>query len=258
MNENVNNKNNILNKKKLFDRMSKFKINKFNINIVKKENKLKKCNSAMNLINKDMKLENINNEKGKKMIRFTPLLKSKGKELINNTNISFDKTKFGKKPDPFYGYIHDPTLLSKDSKERLENIEKAKFDRELNKKIYENFIFNKNNNYIAEEYKKNPNDNNLIFISDNPSLVQRSLIHRKNIDEWCNLNKIEKRRLPRLRSKSKSLMNLAPIKKLNPEKLDGFLNINNIQKSVKDRYNYSNLTTLKINPSEFTKKALLE
>ena len=258
VNENVNNKNNILNKKKLFDRMSKFKINKFNINIVKKENKLKKCNSAMNLLNKDMKLENINNEKGKKMIRFTPLLKSKGKELINNTNISFDKTKFGKKPDPFYGYIHDPTLLSKDSKERLENIEKAKFDRELNKKIYENFIFNKNNNYIAEEYKKNPNDNNLIFISDNPSLVQRSLIHRKNIDEWCNLNKIEKRRLPRLRSKSKSLMNLAPIKKLNPEKLDGFLNINNIQKSVEDRYNYSNLTTLKINPSEFTKKALLE
>ena len=37
-------------------------------------------------------------------------------------------------------------------------------------------------------------------------------------------------------------MNLAPIKKLNPEKLDGFLNINNIQKSVEDRYNYSSAT----------------
>ena len=256
--ENVNNKNNNPGKKKLFDRLGKFKINKFNISILKKENELKKSNSTMNLLNKDMKLENIKNEKDKKMIRFTPLLKSKRKELINNTNLSCDKTKFGKKPNPFYGYLHDPTLLSKDSKERLENIEKSKFDRELNKKIYENYIFNKQNNYIAEEYKKNPNDNNLIFISDNPSLVQKSLIHRKNIDEWCNLNQVEKRRFPFLRNKSKSLMNLAPIKKLNPEKLDGFLNINNIQKSVEGRYNYSNLSSLKINPSEFTKKALLE
>ena len=257
-NEHINNKNNIFDKKKLFDRLGKFKINKFNIRILKKENKLKKSNSTMDLLNKDMKLENINNEKGKKMIRFTPLLKSKGKELINNTNLSFDKNKFGKKPNPFYGYTHDPTLLSKDSKERLENIEKAKFERELNKKIYENYLFDKKNNYIAEEYKKNPNDNSLIFISDNPSLVQRSIIHRKNIDEWCNSNRIEKRRLPHLRNKSNSLMNFAPIKKLNPEKLDEFLNVNSIQKSVEDRYNYSNLSSLQIKPSEYTKKALLE
>ena len=212
----------------------------------------------MNLINKSTKLENINNEKNKKIIRFTPLLKSRGKELINNTNISFDKTKFGKKPYPFYGYSHDPTLLSKDSKERLEEIEKAKYEREVKKRKYEQYIFNKENNHIAEEYKKNPNDNNLAFISDNPNLVQPNMIHRKNMDEWQNINKIEQREIYSLKKKSKSLLNILPVRKLNSEKIDSFLNINSIHKNINERNNYSNLSSYKINPSEYTRKALLE
>jgi hypothetical protein len=119
-------------------------------------------------------------------------------------------------------------------------------------------MLNKHNNYIAEEYKKNPNDNNLIFISDNPNLIQKSLIRRKNIDEWHNLNQFEKRPLLKLRNKSNSLDNIISRKMSNPEKLDGFLNINNIQKNVEDRYNYSYLSSLKIKPSEYSKKALQE
>ena len=256
--EEEKNKNGNFGKTKLFDRFSKFKINRFNINIIKRENELKKSNSAMNLINKSTKLENINNEKNKKIIRFTPLLKSRGKELINNTNISFDKTKFGKKPYPFYGYSHDPILLSKDSKERLEEIEKAKYEREVKKRKYEQYIFNKENNHIAEEYKKNPNDNNLAFISDNPNLVQPNMIHRKNMDEWQNINKIEQREIYSLKKKSKSLLNILPVRKLNSEKIDSFLNINSIHKNINERNNYSNLSSYKINPSEYTRKALLE
>ena len=257
--EQMNNTNIINDKKKLFDRLSKYKVNKSSsFNIIRRENKLRKSNSTMDLLNKNMRLEKINNEKNKKIIRFTPLLKSQRKEIINNTNLSFDKTKFGKKPSPFYGYSHDPSLLSKESKERLEQIEKSKYEKELNKNIYEQYMLNKHHTYIAEEYKNNPNDNNLIFISDNPNLIQKSLIRRKNIDEWHNLNQFEKRPLPKLRNKSNSLDNIISRKMSNPEKLDGFLNINNIQKNVEDRYNYSYLSSLKIKPSEYSKKALQE
>ena len=211
----------------------------------------------MNLLNQNMKLEDIKG-KTKKIIRFTPLLKSEKRELINNTKIDFDKTKFNKKPYPFYGYYHDPLLHSKDSKEHLDEIEKSKYEKEVNKKKYEQFIFNKETNYIAEEYKKNPNENNLIFISENPSLIESSHIIKKNIDDWYNLNHNKKNGLFHYKNKSFSMRHLGPRKKLYSEQLDSFLNINSIQKNIDERNKYFDNYSQLINPSEYTKRALLD
>ena len=248
---------NICDKDKISGRLNKFKIHKFNINITNKEKEFKKSNSTMNLVNQNMKLEDIKG-KTKKIIRFTPLLKSEKRELINNTNIDFDRTKFGKKPCPFYGYSHDPLLHSKENKARLDEIEKSKYEKEVSKKKYEQFIFNKQSNYIAEEYKKNPNENNLIFISENPSLIQSSHIIRKNIDDWCNLNHNKKNGLFNYKNKSFSMRHLCPRKKLYSEQMDSFLNINSIQKNIDDRSIYFDNSSQQINPSEYTKRALLD
>ena len=247
---------NIYDKDRLDYKFNNFKTSKFNINLINKDKELKKCNSSMNLSKHNMKLEE-NNGKDKKIIRFTPLLESKKFELINNDKPVFDKTMFGKKPDPFYGYLHDPSLQSRENLEHLEEIEKSKQEKEINKIKYDQYIFNKDNNYIAEEYKKNPNENNLLFMSDNPNFIQTKNIKKKNVDEWYNFNFNDRKGLYKFKNKSLSMRNLGPVKKLYSEQLDSFLNINNIQKNFDERNNYYDDSLHQINPSEFTRKALL-
>ena len=247
---------NINDKEKLSNRLNKFKINKFSINLINKDKELKKSNSSMNLLNKNMRLEN-NNEKNKKIIRFTPLLNSQKPELINNKP-EFDKTIFGKKPYPFYGYFHDPGLQSRENMEHLEEIEKSKHEKELNKAKYAQYIFDKEHNYIAEEYKKNPNENNLLFISDNPNMIQTNQIKKRNVDEWYNFNLNDKGGLYKFKNKSLSMRHLGPRKKFYSEKLDSFLNVNNIQKNIDERNDYNINSPQEINPSEISKKALNE
>ena len=249
---------NICDKDKLNNRLQKFKISKFNINIMRKDKELKKSNSTMNLLNRNMKLED-SNEKNKKIIRFTPLLNSQKSNLINNIKENFDKTKFGKKPFPYYGYLHDPLLHSKDNKERLEEIEKAKQVREIHKVKYAQYIMNRNNNFITEEYRKNPNDNNLIFISENPDLIDTNRIKKKYIDEWYNFNHNNTSGLFKFKNKSLSMRHFGPRKKLYSEQIDSFVNVNNIQNNINERNQfYDDDSPPQINPSEFSKRALQE
>ena len=248
---------NISDKDKLNKELNIFKIHKFNFNLNKKEKEFKKSNSSMNLLNQNMKLEDIKG-KTKKFIRFTPLLNSEKIELINNTNMDLIRKKFGKKPYPFYGYFHEPLLLSRDSKEHFQEIEKSKYEKELNKKKYEQFIFNKESSYLVEEYKKNPNENNLVFISDNPNLIQNNNLIKKNIDEWYNFNQNKKNGLFNYKNKSFSMRHLGIRKKLYPEQLDSFLNINSIKKNIDERNKYFDDSSQQINPSDYSKRALLD
>ena len=75
----ISNDNNV--KEQISNRLNKFKINKFSINLANKDKQLKKSNSSMNLLNRNIKLED-NNEKNKKIIRFTPLLNSYKSDAI--------------------------------------------------------------------------------------------------------------------------------------------------------------------------------
>ena len=231
----ISNDNNV--KEQISNRLNKFKINKFSINLANKDKQLKKSNSSMNLLNRNIKLED-NNEKNKKIIRFTPLLNSYKSDLINNNKPEFDSTIFGKKPIPFYGYFHDQNLQSRENKEHLKEIEKEKQERELNKIKYSQYKFNNDYNYITEEYKKNPNENNLLFISDNPNYIQTNQIKRKNIDDRYNYNFNNKGGLYKLKKKSNSVSELFPRKKEYSEQLSSFLNMNNLQKNIDERNKY--------------------
>ena len=224
-------------KKQINDRLNKFKINRFNINLINKDKQLKKSNSSMNLMNHNIKLED-NNENNKKVVSFTPLLNSYKSDLINNNRPEFDTKIFGKKPDPFFGYSHDPILQSRENIERLKEIEKEKQEKEFNKRKYSQFRFNKDYNYITEEYKKNPNENNLLFISDNPNLIKTGQIKRKNVDDRYNYNFNNKGGLYKFKNKSNSMRELFPRKKEYPEQLDSFLNRNNLQKNIDERNRY--------------------
>ena len=143
-----------------------------------KEKKIiKKSNSACNIPNSYNKgNDNDNNDK---LLRRTPLLGFNGKEL-NNTIFQFDRTKYGKKPFPFYGFSHDPFLQSSENKEHLDEIEKKKQDKEIKNKIYSRNVCENNKNHIVDEYIKNPNEHNLLFMSDNDVYQTRSKYYNQN------------------------------------------------------------------------------
>ena len=102
------------------------------------------------------------------------------------------------------------------------------------------------------------NETCFVFTPENPSLIQNNRIKRKNIDEWYSNNFNDKNGLYRMKNKSFSMRHLGPNKKFYSEKLDSFLNINNIQKNIDERNNYYDDQTQQINPSEYTKRALQE
>ena len=83
--------------------------------------------------------------------------------MILLISINFDREKFGKKPDPNFGYLHDPSVQSSENMERLKLIEKEKgikmAQKTLSMSKTGNCFFNGKNikgNEISK-YKNNPN-----------------------------------------------------------------------------------------------------
>ena len=152
-------------------------------NIIKN---IKKSNSTFSILSSGNKF-NINENKENKLKR-TPLIGLNGKD-INNKILQFDRTKYGKKPFPFYGFSHDPFLLSSENKEHLEEIERKKQEKEIkNKTFFRNNCENDKKN-LVNEYKKNPNENNLIFMSDNDLYqTQNKNFNENNANEAINNN----------------------------------------------------------------------
>ena len=166
-NENKDNNNKI----NINDNLS---INEKNKNI-KEKKIIKKSNSACNIPNS----KNTTNDNNEKSLRRTPLLGFKDKEL-NNTIFQFDRTKYGKKPFPFYGFSHDPFLQSSENRAHLDEIEKKKQEKEIKNKIYSRNIHENTKNHVVNEYIKNPNEHNLLFISDNDIYQTRNRYYNQN------------------------------------------------------------------------------
>ena len=97
-----------------------------------------------------------------------------------------------------------------------------------------------------------------MFISDNPNLIQNNNLIKKNIDEWYNFNQNKKNGLFNYKNKSFSMRHLGTRKKLYPEQLDSFLNINSIKKNNNERNKYFDDSSQQINPSDYSKRALLD
>ena len=75
-----------------------------------------------------------------------------------NDTINFDRKVFGKKPDPNFGFSHDPYVQSSDNPEKLKEIEKMKKLQFTMSKTSSNGFFNdKNKSNGMSQYQNNPN-----------------------------------------------------------------------------------------------------
>ena len=192
---------------------------------------------------------NINNKENKSNGHFEEdkSESNSGKDIYMNNNnintINFDREKFGKKPDPNYGYLHDPSVQSSENLERLKIIEKEKGIKMAKKtllmsKTGNGFFKGKNingGNEIAK-YQNNPNLTNFVKYQRLNSKNNRMNYGGKiannlggvghlNIDNGSEINEeqIDTKRM------NKTTIGFRPMKKTYEEKLDNFMAKNNLK-----------------------------
>ena len=213
-----------------------------NLEIVNnKEPKMVKIND----IEKEQVLNNndINNAEIKSNSHFeedkNEINKEKEKEI--NT-INFDREKFGKKPEPNFAYLHDPSVQSSENVERLKLIEKEKGIRIAQKtlsmsKTGNGFFNNRNMNNEISKYQNNPNLTNFIqyqrLNSNNNRMnyggkIANNLggVGHLNIENGMNEILNEPNEMLRM---NKTSIGFRPMKKTYEEKLDNFLAANNMK-----------------------------
>ena len=190
--------------------------NKINNNECSK--KMKKSNSAINIPSRTNKYNIVDNkekEKDKDKLDKIPLLGNNSENGINNNIFKFDKTKYGKRPSPFYGFSHDPFLQSSENKDHLNEIEKKKQEKELKNIYFSRNMRENNKNYIANEYIKNPNEKKLLFMSDN--------------DVYLTQNRFKENGATFMKRSNSRKNQFSPPQKSYEEQLYSFINNNNIQ-----------------------------
>ena len=78
-----------------------------------------------------------------------------------NDTINFDRNVFGKKPDPNFGFSHDPYVQSSENPEKLKEIEKMKkLQFTMSKTSSSGFFNGKNRTNGMSQYQNNPNLSN--------------------------------------------------------------------------------------------------
>jgi hypothetical protein len=211
------------------------------------DNNNKKINKKNYSICYESNINCIDNNSNKNKSK-TPLLGlTKNNNIDNNNTFKIDRTKYGKKPTPFYGFSHDPFLQSSENLEHLNEIENNKRIKEMRKKILSQKILENDKNYIANEYKKNPNS---MFLSNNDTYsLQNKKLNRSG--SFTNAIGTFRERI------NKSTNQFGPPQKTYVAQLENFLNKNTIQKQFEQKISYP-IQSQKINSSKETKKALLE
>ena len=199
----------------------------------------------INDIEKEQVLNNndINNAEIKSNSHFeedkNEINKEKEKEI--NT-INFDREKFGKKPEPNFAYLHDPSVQSSENVERLKLIEKEKGIRIAQKtlsmsKTGNGFFNNRNMNNEISKYQNNPNLTNFIqyqrLNSNNNRMnyggkIANNLggVGHLNIENGMNEIINEPNEMIKM---NKTSIGFRPMKKTYEEKLDNFLAANNMK-----------------------------
>ena len=212
------------------------------INDIEKEQQLNTNNKNINKNN-----TNINNIEKKSNGHFEEdKNETNSLEIFNNNNnntINFDREKFGKKPDPNYAYLHDPSVQSSENAERLKLIEKEKSIRMAQKtlmmsKTGNGFFKSKNMNGGNEiaKFQNNPNLTNFVQYQRLNSKNNRMNYGGKiannlggvghlNIDNGTEINE-EQNDIKRM---NKTTIGFRPMKKTYEEKLDNFMAKNNLK-----------------------------
>ena len=176
------------------------------------QKKIKKSNSACIIPNSTLKYNIVDNKEKEKQMDKTTLIDWSGKG--SNNIFKFDKTKYGKKPSPFYGFSHDPFLQSSENKEHLDEIEKKKQEKEIKNRTLSRNIHENNKNYVANVYIQNPNEKKLLFMSDNDIYLTQNKF-KQNGAIFMNGSNIRKNKF-------------SPPQKSYEEKLDSYINNNNL------------------------------
>ena len=208
-------------------------------NIENKEPKMVKINDIEKEANlNNNKENNLNNnfEEDKS--------ESNSQDIYNNNNtLNFDREKFGKKPDPNFAFLHDPSVQSSENLERLKLIEKEKGIRMAQKTFAmsktENGFFNNkkmNGNEIAK-YQNNPNLTNFIQyqrINSNNNRMNYGGKMANNLGGVGHLN-LENgmnevvQENNDMKQMNKTTIGFRPMKKTYEEKLDNFMARNNLK-----------------------------
>ena len=156
----------------------------------------------------------------------------------SNDTINFDRNVFGKKPDPNFGFSHDPYVQSSENPEKLKEIEKMKkFQFTMSKTSSNGFYNDKNKSNGMTQYQNNPNltnfkqyqnlkkMNNKINYGGN---MANNLggVGQLNINENINnddngFNEINKM--------NRTSIGFRPLKKTYEEKLDNFMAAHNLK-----------------------------
>ena len=210
-------------------------------NVNNKEAKMVKINDIEKEANLDNNKENVvknnNFEEDKSESNYN-------QEIYNNQDtLNFDREKFGKKPDPNYAFLHDPSVQSSENLERLKLIEKEKGIRMAQKtlsmsKTGNGFFNNKkiNGNEIAK-YQNNPNLTNFVqYQRINANNIRMNYggkmandlggVGHLNIENGMNDMLYENNDVKQM---NKTSIGFRPMKKTYEEKLDNFMARNNLK-----------------------------
>ena len=198
-----------------------------------------KSDKNININNNNENINNINNAEIKSNSHF-----EEDKSESNYNTINFDREKFGKKPDPNYAFLHDPSVHSSENIERLKLIEKEKGIRIAQKTLLMsktgNGFFNTKNlnggNEIAK-YQNNPNLTNFVQYQRLNSKNNRMNYGGKiannlggvghlNLENGTSEIENEPNDMKRM---NKTTIGFRPMKKTYEEKLDNFMAKNNLK-----------------------------
>ena len=206
-----------------------------------------KSDKKININNNNENINNINNAEIKSNSHFEEDKSESNynRDIYhNNDTINFDREKFGKKPDPNYAFLHDPSVHSSENIERLKLIEKEKGIRIAQKTLLMsktgNGFFNTKNlnggNEIAK-YQNNPNLTNFVQYQRLNSKNNRMNYGGKiannlggvghlNLENGTSEIENEPNDMKRM---NKTTIGFRPMKKTYEEKLDNFMAKNNLK-----------------------------
>ena len=258
-----NSSSNILNKKIKYNYNKRNNNNKGNdknnINYYIKNN----LNININENNKNISNNNINKEEAKnsninidepKMVRINDIdnetnnIKYEEQKNENdispeiggvyfNNTINFDRNVFGKKPDPNFGFSHDPYVQSSENPEKLKEIEKMKRLQFTMSKTSNGGFFDKNRSNGMAHYQMNPNLSNFNqYQKSNKNFNKMNYVGNiaNNLGSVGQLNlngniNGGENTSNEINKMNRTSIGFRPIKQTYEEKLDNFMAIHNLK-----------------------------
>ena len=155
-----------------------------------------------------------------------------------NDTINFDRNVFGKKPDPNFGFSHDPYVQSSENPEKLKEIEKMKkLQFTMSKTSSSGFFNGKNRTNGMSQYQNNPNlsnfnQNRKLNKNNNRANYGGSLANNLggvgHLNIEGNINGVENG-MNETQKMNRTSIGFGPLKKTYEEKLDNFMASHNLK-----------------------------